>query len=677
MNRIKNNLMVKMTLMTCLLVLIVVAGIGGISYYWSSKAVTQEVELKLQAELNGVKSKFALKLESTENMLELVGDTPTLKGLNKNDLIVETPRKRNARKLLENMIAQKGDLLESIYITDSKGMILIDSNKGEHVGIDLSNRTYFKWASEGVTNWSDILESKFSGHPIRVYAYPLHNEFGQSVGVLAAAVKMESFFSVLEEIKVGENGYAYMIDSSGRFVYHPDETIMMQKRVEELEIAALTEVLPKMLEGEDGRVFYTLEGISKLNLFTGLEDYSISLNADQAEYLSGLYEMRNQMLLFGVLFFVLGIVFAGSIAYYIVKRIRRMQSVMKAAAAGDLTVEFTSKGIRPQDGDEVIQMGMSLNAMIDGFSDLINQIMRTAETLSTSSQQLSASAEEGGQSAEEVTANIEEITAGSEEQSKHVDATNAVVLEMKNQLDLSSASTDQMVEESILVLEKANEGQSQMGKTIKQMDAILISSEQTLKVIQALNEQSSDIGVISDTISNIADQTNLLALNASIEAARAGEQGRGFAVVAEEIRKLATESMESATGINALIGQIQSEITMASSLIQAENSAIHEGLGLVQHTDAAFHAIHSRVESTNTLIEEVASTIRSSGVYGDQVTQAMDYIRQVSLQSVESSQAVSASAEEQNAVAQEIASASDQLSNMAQDLLAHITQFKV
>jgi methyl-accepting chemotaxis protein len=44
----------------------------------------------------------------------------------------------------------------------------------------------------------------------------------------------------------------------------------------------------------------------------------------------------------------------------------------------------------------------------------------------------------------------------------------------------------------------------------------------------------------------------LLALNASIEAARAGEHGKGFAVVAEEIRVLADNSKNTATGIQSL-----------------------------------------------------------------------------------------------------------------------------
>jgi len=667
-----------MTLMSCLLVIIVAAGVGSIGYYWSSQAVTSEVEAKLKAQLTSVKADFELRLDNTSMLLDVIGDTPTAKSLSSHDFSTSTAKLDQAKALLFDMRSKNTELLETIFIADLNGIIKADSNEDAYAGIDISSRGYFKTALGDKAVWSDIIESKGTGRPVRVYAYPIHNNRGQMTGILAAAVKMDALFEQLAAMKIGDNGYAYMINADGLFVFHPNEEIMLKQTIPDLGVPDLTEAMIDMVAGKDGEVVYTFNGVTKLNLFTGFDGYSISLSADQAEYLAGLHHMRNQTLIFGTVLFLVGLIAAGGISLYIVKRIRAMQNVMKEASAGNLTVQFTnSKGIRPTDGDEVAQMGMSLNEMLNGFRDMIVEIMKTTEVLSSSSQQLASSAEEGGQAAEEVTSNIEEITAGTEEQSNHVMNTKDIVIDMKNQLDRSTDATKQMVEESSSVLETAKLGQTQMQNTVKQMDAIRVSSEQTIKVINALNEQSSQIGNISDTISDIADQTNLLALNASIEAARAGEHGRGFAVVAEEIRKLATESMDSASGINDLISNIQSEITMASALINAENSAIHEGIQTIDKTGEAFDNITGRVEVTNTLIEEVAGAIESTSLFGNRVNESVEFISSVAQETTASAQEVSASAEEQNAVSQEIASASEQLSNLSLDLMNRVAKFTV
>ncbi len=677
MSKFKNNLMVKLTALMCVLVVAVVAGIGSLSYYWSSKMVTQEVEGKLEAQLQGIKSQYAMGLENVETLLNLIGETPTLKNLNVGDLATDGDKLSTVQGLLSDMQDKQSELLDNIFIVDTRGKIQADNDKGSLNNLDVSARSYFNEAMQGKSVWSEIMTSKATGLPVRVYAYPLKGRNGSVSGVIAASIKMDAIFSVLADAKVGDNGYAYMINSDGLLVYHPNADYMMQKKVTEFGIPELEAAYPDMAAGNDNSVIYTYAGITKLNMYTGLDGYSISLNADQAEYLAGLFKMRRQMFLFSLAFFAISLVCAGLITRYIVVRIRRMQDVMKAASEGDLTAEFRVNGKLVTEGDEVIQMGNSLNEMISDFRAMIIEILRISEILSSSSQQLASSAEEGGRAAEEVTSNIEEITAGSEEQASHVLRTKDAVVEMKKCLDHSAQSTEDMVQKAERVRETADAGQKQMQKTVKQMDAIRVSSDQTIKVIATLSEQSGLIGNITSTISGIADQTNLLALNASIEAARAGEQGRGFAVVAEEIRKLATESMESATGISELIGKIQSEINMASALINAENDAINEGISTMDQTGRTFDDIAESIGSTTALISDVAKSIDVTDEHSSTVTEAMEFIATVAQQSTASAQEVSASAEEQNAIAQEIAGASEQLAGMAQELIEKVTRFNV
>ncbi len=677
MNKFKNNLMYKLTVLMCALVIAVVGGIGGLSYYWSSSMVTQEVEEKLNAELQGMKKQFQMQMETVEKLLNLISETPTLKYLNIRVLASDSEKLSNVLHLLDDLQALESDFIDNIFVTDTSGIIRADDLDGSYIGLDMSDRAYFDKVMQGESVWSEIVTSKQSGEPVRVYAYPLWSNDGSVSGMLAASVKMNTIFQVLADVKIGENGYASMMDSEGLLVYHPSPDLMMKLKATDLGVSELTAAVPDMVAGNDGFVIYAYNGVKKLNMYTGLDGYTLSLNADQAEYLAGLIKMRRQILMFSVIFLAISAVFGGLISRYIVVRIRRMQDVMKNAAEGDLTTEFRVNGKLVTEGDEVIQMGNSLNEMISDFRAMIIEILRISEILSSSSQQLASSAEEGGRAAEEVTSNIEEITAGSEEQASHVLRTKDAVIEMKKYLDQSTHSTEEMVQNADKVRQTADMGQQQMQETVKKMDAIRNSSDQTIQVIATLSEQSDLIGNITSTISGIADQTNLLALNASIEAARAGEQGRGFAVVAEEIRKLATESMESATGIRELISKIQSEINMASALINTENEAINEGIQTIDETGRTFDGITDAIASTNALISNVAESIDVTNAHGSTVAEAMEFIATVAQESTASAQEVSASAEEQNAISEEIAGASEQLAGMAQELIERVMRFNV
>ena len=125
----------------------------------------------------------------------------------------------------------------------------------------------------------------------------------------------------------------------------------------------------------------------------------------------------------------------------------------------------------------------------------------------------------------------------------------------KEQLSATQEISQQMEENSDIsndVNEKARNTSDMAREAAKISDLGKSESIEMMRVVEKIENNSEEIGKISDLIDEIAQQTNMLSLNASIEAARAGEQGRGFSVVATEVGKLAERSGSSVKDISEL-----------------------------------------------------------------------------------------------------------------------------
>jgi signal transduction histidine kinase len=52
---------------------------------------------------------------------------------------------------------------------------------------------------------------------------------GEDAGAIAAEVNLKFIWDVVSQIKIGKNGYAYVVDSRGRLIAHPDISLVLQK----------------------------------------------------------------------------------------------------------------------------------------------------------------------------------------------------------------------------------------------------------------------------------------------------------------------------------------------------------------------------------------------------------------------------------------------------------------
>ncbi|KRB49039.1 hypothetical protein ASE04_17765 [Rhizobium sp. Root708] len=135
-----------------------------------------------------------------------------------------------------------------------------------------------------------------------------------------------------------------------------------------------------------------------------------------------------------------------------------------------------------------------------------------------------------------------------------------------------------------------------------------------IAAMEQIEKSSSEISCIIGVIDEIAFQTNLLALNAGVEAARAGEAGKGFAVVAQEVRDLAQRSAKAAKEIKILIN--------------TSNGQVEKGVHLVKETGRALENIVLEVQKINHHVAAIVETAQEQSSGLQQINAAVNQMDQ-------------------------------------------------
>jgi len=359
--------------------------------------------------------------------------------------------------------------------------------------------------------------------------------------------------------------------------------------------------------------------------------------------------------------------------------LQTLASEMAALADGDLTRSLTiqSDVLQVKSNDEVGQLADAFNVVITRLQDtgrafadmtgnlrgLVGQVADNAENVSAASEQLAATADQAGQA-------TQQIAASSQEQARGVTQTVDLTGQISEAVQQVARNAQEGANGASDAAQLAQQGAKTVEANLQGMESIKTKVDLSARKVREMGERSEQIGMIVETIDDIAGQTNLLALNAAIEAARAGEHGKGFAVVADEVRKLAEKSAGATQEIGGLIKGIQKTVEEAVLAMQEGAEEVDAGLTRAQESGDALTAILRAAEGVSQQVEEIAAAAEEMNASADEMVGAMDNVSAV----VEENTAAS---EEMSAQVEEVTAAAQSLSAMAEELQALIFRFKL
>ncbi|MBD5522039.1 MAG: methyl-accepting chemotaxis protein [Lachnospiraceae bacterium] len=356
----------------------------------------------------------------------------------------------------------------------------------------------------------------------------------------------------------------------------------------------------------------------------------------------------------------------------ITSAIRQISEQLEIVSGGDLTVS-----INTDRKDEFNLLTKSIADMVNNTRDLIVQVLKTTENVSTSTEKLAEVSDVITSSSDQIASAVDEMSEGLSSQAN--DAQNCVV-----QMDELSERITRAVETVQNMGSITENTKGVIAEGISTMDDLSSKSEDTTNItknvtnnIRNLEESLSSVEGFVEVINGIAEETNLLALNASIEAARAGEAGRGFAVVAQSVSSLSDGTIGAAKQIQDVMEQIKSYAEDTVKVASQAEEIVSRQTVTVNDTINVFGNMNDYLES---LIDEIASlrvTIESMESHRNDTLAAIDNISSVSEETSASVSTVNDSLRNQTTMIDDLHMSTVELENKARELSDAVNAFKI
>ncbi|MBU2627793.1 MAG: PAS domain S-box protein [Proteobacteria bacterium] len=346
--------------------------VGIFAYNSASNALLLQTREQLGNLADKTAQQIDIFFEVVEKDINLLSNFPFIQ---LSFLQFEFGQKLDTAKRLVQEYEKKNRYYKQIHLINLQGRSILsipgDGNQTPEV---FDTEDWFTAAREKEMFLSDIILDKHFGDSFLILAKKIYDfeDKKKPVGLLVFEIKLSAFTLFVSSLKIGTQGYSFLLNGNGYLIYHPDQSLNLNNTFIENGDANLANLIKKMQSGERGFGEYLFKNKKKYMVFTPcrIKNWSVGITLQRSEFMADIIKLRQSMMTFSALIIILIIFVSLLFVKSLTHPISQLITGARAIGGGDL-----NQTIRIESSDEFQGLAKEFNKMATRLKKSMQEIV--------------------------------------------------------------------------------------------------------------------------------------------------------------------------------------------------------------------------------------------------------------------------------------------------------------